>query len=298
MNIITTSGVSSITFHSAGALRAFSPTAGPFHLGLLAACVLVIGFVFHRSNSRPWPWLALASLAAFVLGATLTRANMIAGLCALAVLVIGSQSLRGRVRSVAPAVLLVGFVLVAAVFTVAVSTVGSSSSTTHPATSGSTSAVTAGVSGQLSSKNLVLRVGYWADFAKAIEAQPLIGYGTSSAGDGFRHYYSGTGHSYFDPHSLYLKPALELGLAGLAIFLAILAMALRLGLRALRTDRAIGLIWLGVLTAVAVSGITGPMLDAYPVNLFFWSMFGWAALVAAPWPTSSPVPTTDDAGAA
>lgn len=303
LKIITTSGVSSITFHASGVLRAFAPTAGPFHLGLLAACMLVVGLILSRSGRKSWPWLAFACLAAFVLGATLTRANVIAALCSLVVLVIGAPSLRERLRSVAPAAMIVAFMAFAAVFTVAIPTAGAPSPTSTPTPTPKSAAeqaksVAAGVQKQLNDKNLVLRVGYWADFVQAIEAKPLIGYGTSSAGDGFSHYYSGTGRSYFDPHSLYLKPGLELGLGGMAIILVILILGVRVGLRALRADRAIGLVWLGVLTAVAVSGVTGPMLDAYPVNLFFWSMFGWAALVAYPRPKSSPVPSIEDASPA
>ncbi len=50
--IISTSGVSSISFHAGVAMRAFAPTAGPFHLGILAGTVLIIAVVFSQRAGR------------------------------------------------------------------------------------------------------------------------------------------------------------------------------------------------------------------------------------------------------
>lgn len=291
-NIISTSGVASYSFHSSGALRAFAPTAGPFHLGLLAACVLVIALVVSRSADRSRWWMALGCLAAAVLGATLTRGNVIAAMFAVAVVVLGWPSLRASVRSLAPAALLVAFIAVGSVSAVAVSTIEKAGGSVPP------DQVVTDVGGQFDDGNLLSRLGFWKDFAKDIGAKPIFGYGTSSAADGFGHYYANTTSKNFNPHSLYLKPALEFGLVGLAMFLAILGAALVVGRRVLRTDRTIGLIFLGMLTAVTVSGVTGPMLDAYPVNLLFWAMFGWVALIKARRSAEDPPPAAAEPGLA
>jgi hypothetical protein len=78
---------------------------------------------------------------------------------------------------------------------------------------------------------------------------------------------------------MYLKAPLELGVAGLAVLLALLLWAYREAFLQLSARREAALIALGLLVVVGVSGITGPMLDAYPFNLLFWSSCGWLAFV-------------------
>ena len=100
----------------------------------------------------------------------------------------------------------------------------------------------------------------------------------------------------FEPHSLYVKSALELGIFGVILIVGILGLAFVLGVRATSRAPVIGLIGGGIIVVIAVSGVTTPMLDAYPVNLLFWSTLGWLALAASraavgttPWqPARSP----------
>ena len=62
-----------------------------------------------------------------------------------------------------------------------------------------------------------------------------------------------------------------MGLGGLALLLLILAGTAIASIRLLSTNRVLGSVSLGLLVLVAVSGFTGPMLDAYPFNLLFWT---------------------------
>ena len=94
LEILNSSGVSPITFHSGGVLRAFSPTAGPFHLGAIAACVTVISLGLARSGAR-W-WIAVSVIAAVAVGLTLTRANMIAVAVAITMMILLSAYGGGR----------------------------------------------------------------------------------------------------------------------------------------------------------------------------------------------------------
>lgn len=290
--ILYSSGISPITFHSGVVLRAFSPTAGPFHLGVLAACVTVISLALARSGSR-W-WVAVACLAAATLGLTITRASMIAAIVAVGAMIVISAFGSGRPRAIlaaAPAgmaMVLAALIAAGAIGLPALSPGGNSDpgssfppSASMPPGSESIGGIVTGVLNPLEDRNLRFRFEFWRSFIIAFAERPLIGYGTSAAADGFDRFYEGTGSRNFEPHSLYLKAALELGILGLLILLAILALALVLSLRVLRLVPVLGLIGIAVLFVFTVSGLTGPMLDAYPLNLLFWSTLGWMALAGS-----------------
>jgi hypothetical protein len=147
-------------------------------------------------------------------------------------------------------------------------------SSTPPPTVGE---VVGGLGDPFSDRNLRFRFAFWAEFAGYIAQRPLVGYGTGAAADGFDHFYEGTGRQNFEPHSIYFKAALELGLGGLLLMLAILATAGWLALRVARRGELVGLVGVGIVVMFVVAGLTGPMLDAYPANLLFWATLGWCA---------------------
>lgn len=275
--IIETTSASPISFHSGPVLRAFSPTAGPFHLGILAAILIVIALVQWRLRAH-W-WLVFSVLAGVALGMTITRANIVAaaaGLLAVTLLITGW---RQRFRFGAGAATAMTSVLVASL--IAVGAVGPTSgghtdgSVTPPGRD--LGEVVGGVANPLQDRSLQLRFGYWRDYIEAIAHQPVVGYGTSSAADGFDHYYVGDEHVNFEPHSLYFKAALELGLGGFVLLMAVLIACAVASFRSASSGTSTGLIASGALVVVLVSGVTGPMLDAYPVNLLFWGTMGWTA---------------------
>jgi O-antigen ligase len=285
LNIISSAGTSPISFHSGQVLRAFAPTAGPFHLGILGGAILIIALVL--AASRGSRWLLVAAVAGLGLGLSITRANMVGLIAACVVLAIAASPMRERLRTAVLAAGPVGVALVSVLFAVGAlaQNPGASPGAPLPGSSTPPHGTTVGniittIEDPIADKSLQFRFSYWQDFAAAVRERPLIGYGTSAAADGFDHFYAGTGSSNFEPHSLYFKAALELGLGGLALLLAIFASLIAAIVRGWRFDRVTAPIALGTLTLVAVSGVTGPMLDAYPVNLLFWSICGWAAVAA------------------
>jgi len=285
LNVIATSGISSITFHSGQVLRAFSPTAGPFHLGILGAAVMIIAILLAVSRGRTW--LVVAGAAAAALGLSLTRANIIAALAACALIAVTATPLRAKLRTAAYAAVPLSVAAVAVLFAVGVLSLSPRSADNRvdagpstPPASGTLDLIVSGVENPLDDKNLQFRFTFWQNFAEAIVERPVIGYGTSSAADGFDRFYQGTGSMNFEPHSVYFKAALELGLGGLVLFLGILGSVMWTVTRAWRLDRLTARIVLGLVALVAVAGITGPMLDAYPVNLLFWASCGWIAVIA------------------
>ena len=302
MSIIGTTGASSISFHSGAVLRAFSPTSGPFHLGIIAAAVMVISLVRSFTGSR-W-WIVLSAAAGWTLGLTITRANIVGGVVAIAVVLAASLMMRAGWLAVAKALVPALACLLAVMIAVGAVGIprGGEPAPSVPASSGGQpslaptpkpdiSHIVSGITNPFTDRSLQFRLEYWTKYLKAIAARPLVGYGTSSAADGFGAYYTGT-YQNFEPHSMYLKPALEQGLGGLALFLAVMIAALACTLALARTGEPTGLIVLGVGVALAVSGLTGPMLDAYPFNLLFWASCGWMARLAR---TSSRVRPLDRA---
>ncbi len=287
LDIINTSGASPISFHSGPVLRAFAPTSGPFHLGILGGAVALIAVVLARALSLRY--LLIAILAATALGISLTRANMVGAVVAFAVVTIVSAPTLERIRTglrFAPVVAALGLAVVL--------TARSVFPTDAPLEPDGFPGSDAGQSGSLvnpdplpnplEDRSLRFRFQYWTEHLEAIAERPLIGYGTSSAADSFARLYAGTGDRNFDPHSLYLKTALELGLLGFLLMIAILVLGLWECRRAYRRERAVALIGLGIVVMTVISGATGPMLDAYPFNLLFWATLGWLVAVQAPAP--------------
>lgn len=285
LNTISSAGTSPISFHSGQVLRAFAPTAGPFHLGILGGTVLIIAVMLAASRSR-W-WLLVAAFAGMGLGLSITRANIVGLVAACVVLAIVASPMRERLMTAVRMAGPVGAALVSVLFAVGAlaQNPGASPGAPLPGSSSPPHGTTVGkiistIEDPTVDKSLQFRFSYWQDFASAVGQQPFIGYGTSAAADGFDHFYEGTGSTNFEPHSLYFKAALEFGLGGLAFLLAIFAGVIVAIVRGWRFDRLTASIMLGTLTLMAVSGITGPMLDAYPVNLLFWSICGWTAVAA------------------
>ncbi len=127
-------------------------------------------------------------------------------------------------------------------------------------------------------RSFQFRLLFWREQLEAFVERPLLGYGTSAAADGFEDAYAGTGSRHFGPHSLYTKPALELGVVGLILFAAILLAVFISILRIVEANRLLATLSIGLFTLVTVSGLTGPMLDAYPFNVLFWATLGWVVV--------------------
>lgn len=283
LQILETSGISPITFHSAGLLRAFSPTAGPFHLGILAAAVLVISLVAARSGSRLW--LVSATLAAVALGLTVTRANLVGAVVAVVLVSLLFPRPATRRMNLVQAVPVGAAAALAVLFAIGTISVSPGSPGSTPSEPGASSPpssspptigeVVEGLANPLTDRNLQFRFGYWAEYVQAVLERPLTGYGTSAAADGFDHFYEGTGKKNFEPHSLYFKAALEMGVGGLLLLSAILGYALARAAIKARSGEEAGVFAVGILAIFAVSGFSGPMLDAYPANILFWATCGW-----------------------
>ncbi|MBE2197599.1 MAG: O-antigen ligase family protein [Anaerolinea sp.] len=270
---LATSGVT--TYLMGGWIRPFSTTPGPFHLGLylLTVLLLLIALLIDK-QTKPRFRLVLTGVIALqltVLIMTRTKGNwigLIIGVIVLALLQV-RHSPKAFIRLFG--LILLGALVIGAIV-LAASDIAQSVvqdaifAVTHPA----------------QAPTFIYRLSLWQDtMLPAISRHPLLGYGTSSAGEGLANLYQNNASLYFPSHNLYLKVFLELGLFGLLIFLTIIMLSLRRGWRLRKrqgefnpTDRIIWQWSFAVIVAFLVAGIVIPTLDAYPPNYYFWLLLG------------------------
>lgn len=275
LRMIELATASRVTYMMGGVVRPFATLAGPFHLGLYLATTAVSlfglqAYVCRTPGKRLWLYAALA-LGFVALVLTRTKGNWVGLAVGLTALVLCHPArLSTRVRQIGLAVGLLGIpVLVLLVKALATRTTALDDAlyaVAHP----------------LSAPTFVYRVDLWRDkVLPALAANPLVGYGTSSAGEGLAHLYQGTGSAFFWSHSLYLKVFLELGLVGLVLVailvLASLARAYRF-LHARRRSRSLDVAvvrtCLAIVLVFLAAGLVIPVLDAYPANYLFWLALG------------------------
>jgi hypothetical protein len=243
-------------------LRAFSPLPGPFHFGLLM--LLGITVLAGDTFARRTHW-RLAGLAFLVLALLLnaTRLNWLGTAVALSVLLLSSLELASLHRWL---VRLGSIALVALGSLWAFFQVESLEPIRRFAVS---------VIDPTTSTSFIYRVLGWRhDILPAIGRAPWVGYGTGMAKDGLGPLTS---------HNLFLKLLLEGGITLLVPYLVtITALTIALARRRAHPHARAGI---ALLAGVHAAGMFGPILDAFPGNLFFWLLLGTAVAVK---PASEP----------
>ncbi len=273
--MIDLSTSSSITFMMGGWIRPFSTMSGPFQLGLYLMVVLLL-LVVLITKGKPNPWvritlIVLLCLQVALLVMTRTKGNW-GGFLVGAVVLVLLQS-RNPIRA---AVRLTGLALVGGLVLGLVLTFTSGEPSTVL-----NDAITA-ITNPLEAPTFVFRMQLWEEeIIPALREQWLLGYGTSSAGEGLQNLYEDTNSKFFYSHNLYIKVLMELGLIGLLAFLLLVGASILAGLRFLYRANNIQpqivllLHWsVAVTIAFLVGGIVIPTLDAYPANYYFWLLLG------------------------
>ena len=255
-----------------GYIRPFSTLPGPFHLGLFLVVTILLTLWRLQDGrlTRLWRVGLLGVLAAQLAALFLTRTkgNWIGLIAGFAVLVLLQARKRPRAVFRFVSAVLAGALCIGVVLSAAASFSDTASRVLHEAVA----ALNPG-----ESPTIQFRMGLWQDtIIPAIMDQPILGYGTSSAGEGVGVLYENTASASFLSHNLYFKVALELGLIGLALFLTMIGLSLRP--RAVRSIEGVGPVdrdWaLAVVVAFLVAGCVIPVLDAYPANYYFWLLLG------------------------
>ncbi len=263
------------TYLLGGWIRPFSILPGPFHLGLylLITIIFIIGYLLNGKKQLPvWVLMLLVlSIQLASLFVTRTKGNWVALLIGLTVLIVFQQ--RGsRVWQILSIVTFIGIIIsglhwVMPSITVSEIFFKSVSAVANP----------------IEAPTLQLRLDLWKySIFPALKLHPLLGYGTSSAGEGLAHLYRGLSSSYFYSHNLYFKVCLELGLIGFFLFLTVIGMSIYKGSGEViqandlsEEYSGFGIISIAVIWAFLTAGLVSPVLDAAPINYYFWLLLGF-----------------------
>jgi len=265
------------TYLLGGWIRPFSILPGPFHLGLylLITILFIIGYLLHDKRQLPiWILMLLVlSIQVASLFVTRTKGNWIALLIGITVLILFQQ--RGsRIWPILSIGAFIGLIIsnlhwIMPSLTVSEIFLKSVSNVANP----------------IEAPTFQLRLDLWKyTIFPALKLHPLLGYGTSSAGEGLAYLYKGLSASYFYSHNLYLKVCLESGLIGFFLFLAIIGMSIyKASVRIIQANdlseaySSFGIISIAVIGAFLAAGLVAPILDAAPINYYFWLLLGFLA---------------------
>lgn len=273
--MIELSTSSPITFLMGGWVRPFSTMSGPFQLGLYLMVVMLLLLVL-LTKAKPKPWLRicfflLLGLQITLLLMTRTKGNW-GGFLVGAIVLVLLQS-RNPIRA---ALRLTGLAVIGGVVLGLILTIASGETQTVL-----NDAITA-ITNPLEAPTFVFRMQLWTEeVIPALREQWLLGYGTSSAGEGLQNLYEGSASQFFYSHNLYIKVLLEMGLIGFLAFLVLVGTSMLGGLRylyrvtSIQPQVAMLLQWsVAVTVAFLIGGIVIPTLDAYPANYYFWLLLG------------------------
>ena len=263
--IVQSSLASPITYTALGKMRAFSTLSGPFHLGIfMVLSILLI-------TQSPWPKrIFLRILITVVLAAALimsiTRANWLALAAGIAFIIVLAP-IKGKTNwSLRPIVIATTIILAALLLFNIIPYYFS-----NPAYQYLSS-----LENIQSTRRYQGTVNNWRKvIIPAIISNPF-GYGAGSAGDGINSKFLGPS---FTSHNIFLKMGLELGTIGLILFPVILILVMARGIKIYFKLNDVFLkktsLWiLSFVVAIIVAGISTPITDAYPANLYLWLLIG------------------------
>lgn len=265
LKIVETSLASPISYQVTGKLRAFSTLSGPFHLGIfmVLATLLLVNQSRLKNNFYR---ITLMTVLIFALILTITRTNWMAMIGGVLFLMIVSVFVKKEDRSIRPILIAVSIFVAAFLIIYALPTHFSDPALQYLSSLKDIES-TSRYQGTLES---------WRNTIIPAMIENPFGYGTGSAGDGVNQKFM---KKSFTSHNVFLKIGLELGLLGLVIFTAIVYLVFIQGIAVLRKlndefYKKTATWILSFIFAVLIAGISTPIIDAYPANLYFWLLIG------------------------
>jgi O-antigen ligase len=269
--LIELSSASPVTYLMGGHIRAFSTMSGPFHLGIYLVCTVLLIVIMGQRKKKLILWfLLLAAPQLIALIMTVTKSNwfgLFAG--ALTLIILSSR----KPLQLTKQLLFIGII---GVSLIALAFVVSQTYTNF----GTVNQGLQALLNPLEAPTFIFRLNLWKEEVVPLMLEALwLGYGTGSAGEGLGYLFEGTFRTYVISHNLLFKIQMELGIIGVIMFLLLISATLVHILnvrRRLRDPFLKGIAnWiLSFTVAVFVAGLTGAILDAYPVNLIFWLLLG------------------------
>lgn len=288
--LVTLTGAMALLGVSDGGAAARSGLVGPYHDHQLYGSLLLLLLPFCAAfalsaHSAPWRWGALAALTAGSLCLLLSQTRSAWIGLAAAALVFGGLWLRRslprppRLRVVVVPLVLLAFALLAGW------------RLTEPAEQQAALSHRAATLGALAQdESWQSRLSLWRGVARMVAVHPLLGIGLGRY-PGSQRFWTRAGgvlppsaHPSLssEAHSFYGQTAAEIGVPGLALYLAALAAFAAQGARRLHTRRCLAFGLPDALLTAAVSALAGQGVDGlaspswqFPeVSFFFWGVFG------------------------
>jgi O-antigen ligase len=140
-----------------------------------------------------------------------------------------------------------------------------------------TNAATYAGEGAAHGNSLAWRIEYWAQIVHLADGNPATGIGYGMTG-----YLAQEGKS---PHNDYLRAYVETGLIGLAVYLVVIVLLIRLGLRAVRAappgtlDRGVAVGYLGCAVALALTSVASNEIVSVVILWYFVALAAMASAV-------------------
>jgi O-antigen ligase len=274
-NIISLTGAAVITYTSKGQMRAFSTLPGPFHFGIFMVFAVLLMQCFRNHLKVKLLYLFGIPVCLIALLLSITRGNWLAlagGLLAYTVL----RALETRrflltlLKILIGVSLIVIFCLSTYLLVQQIQDLPGFKVIFERLTS---------LTMMFEDEHYLGRVEGWQrEVMPALRRNPW-GYGLASALDSFSHRPDFIGHYFFTSHNQYLKVALELGLFGILVFIFIMIGGLVIAFRNFRLVsepilKSTAVLFMAMWVAVNISSMASPILDAYPINLYFWALMG------------------------
>lgn len=274
-NVLELATGGTVTYFMGGWLRPFSILSGPFHLGLYLLITIIFTSNYLMDENKQFPARILMLLALSVqlvtLYTTRTKRNWIALSVGIVFLMIYQ---RNRLKI---SYLIGGIGFISIIISLLIWATPSEDASSLLLRSMSYAM------NPLEAPTFQIRLELWKHtIIPALKSRPLMGYGTSSAGEGLSHLYRGTLNFHFFSHNQYFKVFLELGVMGFLLFLSVIFNSLFNAHKQIRkADNVYNEdIWwvkciMAVIVAILISGLAGAILDAAPISYYFWLLLGF-----------------------
>jgi O-antigen ligase len=234
-----------------GVARLQGVFAGPFHAGLAGAFVCV--WAIFRFRNRPAMSGFVASVGFMALTLSMVRTAFIALAAGVFAIILIAGSFRVLVRRVALTCLALLSVLLV------VGIVGDAALSATLSSIGNVSA----------DSRFLNRLPTYQIGLRLLSQSPVFGWGAGSAGDTLGAQF-GFGYAHVTPHNIFLKYAVEGGVVGLALFVTIVILTLRL----IDRSESFGQVALIAVVMYLVMGLTISVSETLPVSYFLMVLVG------------------------
>lgn len=254
MMYLSLSSANKYTNMYAGEYRSIGVFSGPFHMGMFSLIMLCISLKFiniYKGNKKVMYYL-IASISTIAVLATRTRTNIVALIFILFIHLIN------LIRKINIKTIL--YLLSICIVLLIVSTLDSINIQGE-------SSIFSTIINITNDTRFMGRIETWIKSIEMICNNIIIGNGIGSAADAMY----GVAINRVNPHNMFLKIFVELGIVGFIAFIGIWVLSFK-QLKYIENNYKI--FYLQIFSIILINGITGTSITAHPINSLFWMILG------------------------